>query len=149
MSTETVATLRAEILIARSEQPVKYTTTKKCRVKAGSWTDPWSGSSSTTANDFDIDHTVPLANAWRSGAWKWTQNRRVAYANDIADLDHLVPITKSSNRSKGDKGPEAWQPANTTARCRYAITWTRIKAKWDLTATQDEWDALVKMAATC
>lgn len=140
---------RAELLVVLSQRPLTFTTARECRVKTGRWTDPWSGTTSTVANDFDIDHTVPLKNAWRSGASDWSQAERVTYANNVDDVDHLVPITKSSNRSKQDKGPEAWQPSNPEARCRYAHAWNRIKAKWDLTATHDEWNALVDMAETC
>jgi hypothetical protein len=142
-------TSRAEVLITLSHRPVTFTTARECVVKSGRWTDPWSGTATTTARDFDIDHTVPLANAWRSGAWKWTQAKRVQYANDIDDVDHLVPITLSSNRSKGDKGPDEWTPSKPAAKCRYALAWNRIKARWHLSATAPEWDALVNLAASC
>jgi len=104
---------------------------------------------SSFAHDFQIDHTVPLANAWRSGAWSWTQAQRVAYANDLADKDHLVPILAAVNESKGDRGPDEWKPPKVTSWCRYALDWDRIKAKWHLTATPGEWTALKQMAATC
>jgi hypothetical protein len=140
---------RAEILIRTSRAPTTFTTASGCTVKTGRWTDPWSGVTTTVAHDFDIDHTVPLANAWRSGAWAWTRAQRVAYANDLADTDHLVAIESSENRSRGDDGPEEWRPPNRGAWCRYALDWDHIKARWHLTATQSEWDALVQMATTC
>ncbi len=118
-------------------------------MKTGKWTDPWSGVVTTVAHDFQIDHTVPLANAWRSGAWSWTRARRVAYANDLADTDHLVAIATSENESKGDSGPDAWRPPARTSWCRYAVDWDHIKAKWHLTATSGEWTALEQMAGTC
>jgi hypothetical protein len=140
---------RAEVLIAESQAPVTFTRPSDCTVATGLWTDPWSGITTRTAHAFDIDHTVPLANAWRSGAWGWSPARRVAYANDLADPGHLIAIDASENREKGDDGPEAWRPPNPRSWCRYAITWDRIKAKWHLTATPAEWAALVLMAATC
>ena len=36
-----------------------------------------------SASDVDIDHVVPLAEAWRSGADSWTTDRRRAFANDL------------------------------------------------------------------
>lgn len=140
---------RAEVLIRTSAVPVTFTRASECTVKTGRWTDPWSGVTTTVAHDFDIDHTVPLANAWRSGAWAWTHQRRVTYANDLNDRFHLVPILASDNRSKSDRGPDEWKPPHRRAWCRYAIVWDRIKAKWHLSTTRTEWGALVAMAATC
>jgi hypothetical protein len=140
---------RAEVLLQQSTEPVKYRPPKECVADSGLWIDPWSGKSTTVAKDLDIDHTVPLANAWRSGAWNWTMTRRVAYANDLDDEGHLLAILLGENRSKGDQGPEGWKPPDPDTWCRYAITWDRIKYKWNLTVTQAEWDALVEMANTC
>jgi hypothetical protein len=128
---------------------VTFTRSTDCTVETGRWTDPWSGVSTTVAHQFQIDHTVPLANAWRSGAWSWSQSRRVAYANDLTDTDHLVPILASENESKSDGGPDQWKPPSPSAWCRYAMAWDHIKAKWHLTATAPEWSAVVAMAATC
>ena len=33
--------------------------------------------------------------------------------------------------------------------CRYAVDWIVVKAHWELTATEDEWDALGDMLQTC
>ena len=140
---------RAALLIRTSLAPVEYTGPSQCTVKAGRWTDPWSGITTTVAHGLHLDHTVPLANAWRSGAWAWTHEQRVAYANDLADALHLVPIVASENESKGDDGPDQWKPPNHKKWCDYAMAWDRIKAKWNLTATPAEWSALVAMAATC
>jgi hypothetical protein len=91
----------------------------------------------------------PLANAWRSGAWAWNGAQRIAFANDLSEPDHLNAIDLSENRKKGDSGPEDWKPPDSTSWCRYAQAWARIKARWNLTATQAEWDALAAMTADC
>jgi len=140
---------RATLLIRTSDRPVTFTSAKQCTVKSGRWTDPWSGAVTTDAHEFQIDHTVPLANAWRSGAWAWTHDQRVAYANDLDDKDHLVAILASENEAKGDSGPDAWRPPALAAWCRYALDWDRIKAKWHLSATPAEWTALEQMAVNC
>ena len=136
------------MLIRTSAVPVTFTRSG-CSVATGKWTDPWSGVTSTVAHDFQIDHTVPLANAWRSGAWSWSPARRVDYANDVADALHLVPIVGSENEAKGDGGPDQWRPPLRSAWCTYARVWDHIKAKWHLTATATEWNALTEMARTC
>jgi hypothetical protein len=140
---------RAVLLIHESRAPVTFTEATDCTVKSGRWTDPWSGVTTTVAHDLDIDHTVPLDNAWVSGAWAWSHDQRVAYANDLTDTDQLVPILVSENRSKGDRGPDAWKPPLASSWCRYALDWDHIKAKWHLTATTTEWAALTQMAGTC
>jgi len=140
---------RAVLLIRDSTAPVTFTTSHRCTVKTGRWVDPWSGFTTANAHDLQIDHTVPLANAWASGAWSWSHAQRVAYANDLTDPDHLVPIEAAENEAKSDDGPDAWRPPARSAWCHYAQVWDRIKVKWHLTATKGEWDALREMAATC
>ncbi|MFM8304439.1 MAG: HNH endonuclease family protein [Actinomycetota bacterium] len=140
---------RAEVLALQSRVPVSYTAVASCTVLAGEWVDPWSGAVSTSARALDVDHTVPLANAWRSGARAWTREQRIAFANDLSDAGHLLAIPLGENRSKGDDGPEAWRPPLATSWCAYAQLWTSIKARWDLSASPAEWAALQQMAATC
>ena len=140
---------RAIVLIRRSLAPVTYTRPSDCTVATGKWIDPWSGIVTTKASAFQIDHTVPLANAWYAGAWSWTKAQRLAYANDITDLDHLVPITAHENDVKDANGPDKWKPPSKGAWCTYALVWDHIKAKWKLTATTTEWAAVVAMAKTC
>ena len=139
---------RAEVLIVESQVPVTFTTAS-CTVATGQWLDPWSGTVNTSASAVDVDHTVPLANAWRSGAWAWTPDQRHAFANDLVDDAHLIAIPAGENQSKADDGPEAWRPPAASAWCTYVRVWTAIKAKWNLTATPAEWSAILEMAATC
>lgn len=140
---------RAEVLIAESQVPVTFTTPSDCTVSTGQWVDPWSGATSTSASALDVDHTVPLANAWRSGAWSWTPQQRVDFANDLSNADHLIAIPLGENRAKGDDGPEDWRPPDPGSWCHYAQAWTDIKSRWNLTASAAEWDAILEMAGTC
>src|SRR4051794_2958741 len=43
-----------------------------CAATSGRWYSPYDGATWTAASDVDIDHVVPLAEAWRSGANSWT-----------------------------------------------------------------------------
>ena len=139
---------RAEVLMQETTAPVTFNP-NGCTVATGQWTDPWSGFTSTNAADFQIDHTVPLADAWRSGAWAWDDARRLAFANDLDDPNTLNALRGTVNESKGDKGPEAWRPPLPTTWCAYAQGWARIKATWGLTVTSSELAALKDMATTC
>jgi hypothetical protein len=78
---------RAEVLIreAESDTPLTYTTSSRCTVASGRWFSYYDRVSWTLAADVDIDHMVPLAEAWGSGASTWTSARRQTFANDLGD----------------------------------------------------------------
>lgn len=105
----------------------------------------------TTEGELDIDHVVPLAEAWRSGAWGWDPSRRIAFANDLDETRALVAVTAVTNRSKSDSDPAGWKPASPTAWCGYVDAWIAVKQKWNLTADLTEVAALRGMVAarTC
>ena len=81
---------RAEVLI--SEAVVKPKVDKKCKISGGKWLSAYDGKSVTNASQLDVDHLVPLAEAWRSGAWAWTSQQRQAFANDLADSRALIAV---------------------------------------------------------
>lgn len=72
------------------------------RAVSGRWVSVYDGKTFTDASDLDIDHVVPLANGWRSGANTWTQEERKAFANDLTH-PQLLAVSAASNRSKGDQ----------------------------------------------
>ena len=140
---------RAEVLIAESLEPVTFTSSNNCTVLGGRWYDAYTNTIFTVAHDLDVDHFVPLSNAHSSGGTGWAPDRRQDYANSLADADHLIAVSASANRSKGNRAPDAWKPPNQGYWCEYAYDWIRIKYAWGLSATQSEWDALQSMIATC
>ena len=140
---------RNEVLQAESLADVTYRSDQRCRVATGQWRAPYSDTLVTVPSDLDVDHMVPLANAHRSGAWKWSPERKRQYANYLGDPNHLIAVTARANRSKSDKGPEEWKPPELSYWCRYAVDWVTIKYSWDLTATAVEFAALEEMLATC
>lgn len=73
-----------------------------CKATSGSWYSPYDGATWTAASDVDIDHLVPLAEAWDSGAGKWTTAQRQAFANDVT-RPQLLAVTDNVNQSKGDQ----------------------------------------------
>jgi hypothetical protein len=109
----------------------------------------YDGVTVTDAAKLDVDHMVPLAEAWRSGAWAWDADRREAYANDLAHAFTLRVVTAATNRSKGDKDPSEWLPPRRVAWCRYAKDWIDVKVTWKLTAQPAEITALRSLLKTC
>jgi hypothetical protein len=138
---------RQEVLIAESTTPVQVTQ-PKCKV-TGTWVSLYDAVTTTNARSLDIDHLVPLAEAWDSGASGWDDVRRLAYANNLDFADHLIAVTAHSNRAKGDQDPATWKPDARSSWCRYAISWTTVKIQWELTADDAELGALRDMLATC
>ena len=119
-----------------------------CNVVAGTWKSIYDGQTLNSPTKVDIDHMVPLANAWRSGAAAWTTAKRGDFANDLDD-PQLVAVSASSNRSKGDQDPSTWKPTDSSAWCGYARDWVAVKTKWKLTITKNEKTALKDMLRTC
>jgi len=119
-----------------------------CNVVAGTWKSIYDGKVLDSPTKVDIDHMVPLANAWRSGASSWTTDKRGDFANDLDD-PQLVAVSATANRSKGDQDPSTWKPTDKSAWCEYAQDWIAVKAHWKLTITGQEKTALKKMLETC
>ncbi|WP_189908764.1 HNH endonuclease family protein [Streptomyces capillispiralis] len=138
---------RAEVLIAEAVDPPAITA--GCRLSGGRWWSYYDTTWVTTASGLDIDHMVPLAEAWDSGASAWTAQRREAYANDQGAATSLVAVTARSNRSKADQDPAQWLPPAAGAHCRYAAEWAGTKLRWALTADTAELAALSDLAAAC
>jgi hypothetical protein len=58
--------------------------TGNCALTGGSWFSWYDDLTIDNATALDIDHLVPLAEAWDSGASKWAKARRVDYANYLS-----------------------------------------------------------------
>ncbi|GAB7356829.1 hypothetical protein MBLNU459_g7705t1 [Dothideomycetes sp. NU459] len=123
-------------------------TNSACASTSGTWVSPYDGAKWTAASDLQIDHLVPLSNAWKAGASSWTTAHRQAFANDLTN-PQLVAVTSSVNESKGDSGPEDWKPPLTSYYCTYAKMWVKVKTVYDLTITSAEKTALTSMLNTC
>jgi hypothetical protein len=136
---------RAEVLI--EEAIVKPKIGPKCKLTGGKWLSAFDGKTITNASQLDVDHMVPLAEAWRSGAWKWTAAQRQTYANDLDNSEALIAVTASTNRSKGDKDPSLWMPAKD--QCVYTQNWISIKVKYSLTADPQEMEKLNSFVSAC
>ncbi|CAM5517710.1 HNH endonuclease family protein [Streptomyces hirsutus] len=123
-------------------------TDSACASTSGSWYSPFDGATWTAASDVDIDHLVPLAEAWDSGAGSWTTSRRQAFANDLT-RPQLLAVTDNVNQSKGDKDPAEWMPSRTAYHCTYVRAWVQVKYYYGLSVDSAEKSALQGYLASC
>lgn len=136
---------RQEVLLAEGTG-VRFSS-RGCTVSAGRWQSFFDGRTYTNPTQQQVDHFVPLAEAWGSGAKSWTQARRVAFANDLGVRYALNAMPAALNQSKQALGPEQWMPpAN---RCRYVEIWAAMKHRWRLSVDRAEQAALVRYADGC
>jgi hypothetical protein len=122
-------------------------------VLAGTWHDPYTGKTLkftdlkklSQAEAIQIDHVVPLAEAWVSGARSWSRDRREAFANDLGEL---LAVDGPTNMSKGDGDPASWRPRK-GYQCAYARRWIAVKARYRLAVDSSERAALDQMLGYC
>jgi len=81
-----------------------------CGLRGGAWWSRYDGVRTSDPSSFDVDHLVPLNEAWQSGAWTWSSAKRKAYANDLGYQASLIAVSASSNRSKSDRETQDWMP---------------------------------------
>ncbi|GGU61194.1 hypothetical protein GCM10010274_57540 [Streptomyces lavendofoliae] len=131
---------RAEVLLAEAAEAPAVAA--GCKLSGGEWLSYYDEQEVTDPGKLDIDHMVPLAEAWDSGASGWDAKRREAYANDQDAAASLVAVTARTNRQKADQDPSKWMPPAPSATCRYLAEWTATKLRWGLAADQAEIDAI-------
>ena len=119
---------------------------RSCAV-TGEWRSAFDGMTSRDPDAFTIDHTVPLLEAWRSGADEWPEQRLVAYGNDLGYRGSLRAVTAALNEEKGNADPATWLPPQD--RCAYVAVWVAVKTRWGLAVDADERDAIERVLDGC
>ena len=138
---------RAEVLI--NESAAAVTTRSTCTVSTGSWYSAYDGLWILDASKLDIDHFVPLKEAWISGAYSWDSTTRTQFGNDLGYAASLLAVSASSNRSKSDRDPASWMPANPGFACDYVATWVAVKYRWNLSVDGTEKRVIESILAGC
>lgn len=128
---------RGVVLKRDSRIPIT-TNASGCTVTGGEWDDPYSGRIFTNAQDVQIDHVVPLKNAYISGGYQWSKQKRCLYFNFLGNEYHLLSVMGRENMSKGDKTPEKYMPPNSKYQCQFLAEWLKIKLIWTLGFTPSE-----------
>jgi hypothetical protein len=138
---------RDEVLIA--EGATRPRVGSGCALSGGRWVSKYDGLSVTNPSGFDIDHLVPLNEAWQSGAWHWSGSTRKAYANDLGYAASLIAVSAHSNRSKGDQEPQDWMPERAAYSCDYVARWVAVKWRWHLAVSPGERVYLGRELSAC
>ena len=120
-----------------------------CKVLGGVLADPYSGKNIDFvfgASLIDIDHVVALSNAWQTGAFQFTDEIRLQFANDPLNL---LAVSASLNRQKGDGDAATWLPPTKSYRCQYVARQLAVKKKYGLWLTKPEKVAISTLLAKC
>jgi hypothetical protein len=131
-----------------------FVSIKRCpnAVAIGTLHDPYTNAvvaftrGENTGAAVQIDHLVPLALAWDLGARHWTEEMRVRFANDPANL---IAVSGGANQDKGDQEPARWMPPNTAFHCQYAIQFIEVLRGYALPVDMASATVLRNAAATC
>jgi hypothetical protein len=124
----------------------------KCTVLSGTLSDPYTGKTinfqrGPKSGAVQIDHLVPLANAWVTGAQSWDTAKRQQFANDM-NLN-LLAVDGPSNGAKGASDASGWLPPNKSVRCSYAAGMVKVKSTYGLWVTSAEKSALSDILSRC
>ncbi|KAH9043189.1 hypothetical protein EDB85DRAFT_1913959 [Lactarius pseudohatsudake] len=123
-------------------------TNSACNAVSGNWFSVYDDVTTTDSSTFDIDHFVPLKEAWVSGARSWTDAQREAFANDLT-RPQLIAVSSTSNESKGDRDPAQWMPPDSSFHCIYVRAWITVKQFYGLTVDSAEKSALTTLINQC
>ncbi len=124
----------------------------RCVIIEGVLIDPYSGEridfirGRVTSLAVQIDHVVSLSNAWQTGAFRWSEDKRRRFANDPLNL---LAVKGSLNSQKGDGDAATWLPPKKSFRCAYVARQIAIKRSYQLWLTPSEKSAMERVLTKC
>ncbi|WP_343708627.1 HNH endonuclease family protein, partial [Mycobacterium sp.] len=99
-----------------------------------------------TSSQVQVDHIVPILDAWQKGAQQWDDLKRRNFANDPLNLQ---ATTAAANRQKGSADAATWLPPNKAYRCAYVSRIIDVKSAYGVWMTQAEHDEIKRVVDTC
>ncbi|MCB0948941.1 MAG: HNH endonuclease [Mycobacterium sp.] len=131
-----------------------YVSIKRCpnAVGTGTLLDPYTSTmvpftrGNKTGASVQIDHIVPLALAWDLGARDWTDEMRIRFANDPANL---LAVDGPANQDKGDGEPAVWMPPNRAFHCQYAMQFIAVLRGYGLPVDAPSVPVLRRATESC
>lgn len=148
-SNEDCLDLTEEVLIERSTVPVIWVDNLECVPSEGLWSDPYLGTTITRTIDADVRPLVPPEVVFLSGGADWTPTTRTSFLTDTMHPATLVILASEGGHNPRNQAPDVWRPSNEETWCGYAVDWVAVKARWELSVSQAESDALNEMLTTC
>jgi hypothetical protein len=139
-------------ILRRDLTDVVFMEGSKCRVATGSLHEPYIGQfvdfrrGSESSRAVQIDHVVPLADAWQKGAQALTAGERQSLANDPLNL---IAADGPANQQKSAGDAATWLPKNKSIRCHYVARQISVKAAYGLWVTEAEKDAMKRVLGSC
>ncbi len=138
-------------ILARDLARVTFRDRRLCVVEKGTLEDPYTGQpiefiAGKESRKVQIDHVVALSNAWASGASEWTNEKRRTFANDP---DNLLAVDGRANEDKGGSDASRWLPPRREFHCPYVTRQLKIKARYSLSVTPEEKQAILKVLGDC
>lgn len=140
-------------ILKRDLDDVEYKTDNNCQIASGTLTNDLYTAETIpfvrgvgTSMDVQIDHMIPLKRGWLTGAEKWTQEKRVAFANDP---ENLIAVDGPANGSKSDSAPGDWIPENEAYACTYVAHFAYVANKYELNVEAADKAKMEKVLSTC
>ena len=139
-------------ILERDLVSITWRTSPNCTVATGVLNDPYTAKKIYfvrgvgTSNAVQIDHVVPVSDAWQKGAQKLSSSQRYSFYNDPLNL---LAVDGISNMQKSDSDAASWLPPNRKYWCPYVARQIAVKYKYHLWITSAEHDAMARVLATC
>ncbi|QJC21948.1 HNH endonuclease family protein [Arcanobacterium buesumense] len=143
---------RNDILARDTTDTIFKPGTRNCVVVEGKLSEPYTGQTMNfirgkeTSALIQIDHVVALGDAWRSGAWAWSAQKREQFANDP---QNLLAVDGQQNQDKGSANAAHWLPPNEAFQCAYVTRQLYVKAQWQLSMTPAERSTIERILSYC
>lgn len=139
-------------ILRRDLKNITYRDSPACTIATGTLRDPYTRKTINfvrgvkTSMAVQIDHVVPLSDAWQKGAQKLSYATRVAFANDPLNL---LAVDGPTNEAKSDSDAASWLPPNRSYWCPYVARQIAVKAKYHLWMTSAEKTRIGQILNTC
>jgi hypothetical protein len=141
-------TTNYDVLIDEGDDVVSKT--NPCEIVSGEWHSPYDDTLVEDPDAIVVDHVVGLYEAWKSGAYGWSDAQRNDYLNDVHLVQAaLLAVSKQSQSNKAGRDPKDWLPGNAAFRCQYLQTWVDMKTAWKLSVDAGERESIAAAALNC
>jgi hypothetical protein len=139
-------------ILSRDLTNIVWRSGETCIVASGVLREPYSGKiiyfvrGVKTSLAVQIDHVVPVSDAWQKGAQQWSSSKRYNFYNDPLNL---LAVDGPLNGAKSDSDAASWLPPNKSYRCAYVARQIAVKAKYAVWVTSAERVAMANVLTRC